>query len=230
MTVHQKRAQRGLVDTRNVFVPRGQWVFGGTVSYSTHTNKDYNVLIIEDINSTGYTFKLSPMIAYAITDNMAIGGRFNYSRSLLKIDSASLSLGDGDSGINLSTDYYYALSHSFSVGAVWRQYIPLGRNKRFALFNEMQLSVGGSQAKYAADQPVRGTFSRSTDIALGISPGFVAFASNIMAIEVNVGMMGIQYSHTKQKHNQVESGKVDSSYMNFSVNLLSIGLGVSFYL
>jgi hypothetical protein len=63
-----------------------------------------------------------------------------------------------------------------------------------------------------------------------VSPGIVAFASNIMAIEVNVGVMGVQYSRTKQVHNQVETGKTSTSYMNFSINLLSIGLGVSFYL
>ena len=34
----------------------------------------------------------------------------------------------------------------------------------------------------------------------------------------------------KQVHNQVETGKSTASYMNFSVNLFSIGLGVSFYL
>ena len=47
---------------------------------------------------------------------------------------------------------------------------------------------------------------------------------------MNVGVMGIQYSHTKQVHNQVSTGDTKASFMNFSVNLLSIGLGVSFYL
>ena len=94
----------------------------------------------------------------------------------------------------------------------------------------MQLTGGGSQSKFAADSPVHGTFSESVDVGLGISPGIVAFASNTMAIEVNVGVMGVQYSRTKQVHNQVETGKSTASYMNFSVNLFSIGLGVSFYL
>jgi hypothetical protein len=43
-------------------------------------------------------------------------------------------------------------------------------------------------------------------------------------------MMGVNYSHTKQVHNQVATGRTNSSFMNFSVNLLSIGLGVSFYM
>ena len=48
----------------NQFVPRGQWIFGASASYSTHTNKDYTFLVIEDINSDGYTFKVTPLIAF----------------------------------------------------------------------------------------------------------------------------------------------------------------------
>ena len=226
----QRRSKRGLVDMNNLFVPKGQWIFGGTASYSTHDNQNYKLLLLEDVTSTGYTVKASPLVAYAVADNMALGGRFNYGRSFLRIDSASLTIGDEETGTQLSTDFYYALQHSYSAGAVWRYYIPLGRNKRFAFFNEVQLSVGGSQAKFATDSPIRGTFSKSFDVGLGVNPGIIAFASNVMAVEVNVGMMGINYSHTKQVHNQVATGRTNTSFMNFSVNLLSIGLGVSFYM
>ena len=51
----------------NQFVPRGQWIFGASASYSTHTNKDYTFLVIEDINSDGYTFKVTPLIASGTT-------------------------------------------------------------------------------------------------------------------------------------------------------------------
>ena len=226
----QRRARRGLVEMGNVFVPKGQWIFGGTASYSTHDNDKYKLLLLEDVTSTGYTVKVSPMVAYAVADNMALGGRFNYNRTFMRIDSASLSFGDEETGTHISTDFYYALKHSYSVGAIWRQYIPLGANRRFALFNEIQLSAGMSQSKFATDAPVRGTFSKSYDVGLGINPGIIAFASNVMAVEVNVGVMGIQYSHTKQVHNQVSTGNQRHSNMNFKVNLLSIGLGVSFYL
>ena len=79
------------------------------------------------------------MIAYALRDNMAIGGRFIYSRSLLKLDKADLNLGGEDSDLNFEVHDYYSLRHSYSVAVIWRQYIPLGRNKRFALFNDCLL-------------------------------------------------------------------------------------------
>ena len=230
LTVNAVRSRRGLVSTRNMFVPRGQWIFGGYASYSTHSNDNYTFVLFENIRSDGYTFKVSPMIGYAVKDNMALGLRFIYGRTFLKVDDGELNLGDDESGTHIAADYYYSLKHSYSVAAIWRQYIPLGRNKRFALFNEMSLSVGGHQSKFAADIPLRGTYQTGYDVSLGVSPGLIAFATNTMAVEINVGVMGISYSRTHQVHNQVETADVRTSYMNFKINILSIGLGVSFYL
>lgn len=48
-----RRRNAGLTDTHNLFVPKGQWVFGGTASYSTHTNDNYKFLVVEGIDSKG---------------------------------------------------------------------------------------------------------------------------------------------------------------------------------
>lgn len=230
LTINQRRARRGLTDRHTLFVPKGQWIFGGTASYSTHTNSNYRLLIIDDINSRGYTFQLSSMIAYALHDNMAVGARFIYSRSLLKLDNARLKFGDDESGIELSANNLYTLRHSYTTALIWRQYIPLGSNKRFALFNETSLAAGAMQSKFANGMPVKGTYQTGFDLRLGISPGIVAFATNNLAVEVNVGVMGINYSHVKQVHNQVHEGDLKTSMMNFKVNIFSVGLGVSLYL
>lgn len=229
-TVEEVRQQRGLVDTKNMFVPRGQWVFGGYASYSTHRNDSYNFFIFDDIDSDGYTFKISPMVGYAIRDNMVLGARFNYGRTFLRVDGGQLSLGDEESGTDIVADYYYSLKHSYDLAFIWRQYIPLGSNKRFALFTEVSLGGGGHQTKFAANSPVRGTYETGYEFSLGVSPGIVAFVNNTMAVEINVGVMGLNFRHSHQIHNQVETANVNTSYMNFNVNLLSISLGVSFYL
>ncbi len=230
LTVNQKRRMRGLTSKSNDFVPKGQWIFGGTASYSTHTNRDYDFLVIEGINSEGYTFRVSPFLAYAVRNNMAVGARFIYSRTLLRVDDADVNMGDEDTGVNLSVNGYYVLRHTYEGAVTWRNYIPLGRSKRFAIFTDMQLSAGGIQGKYADGQPVRGTYETGYSFGLGVSPGLVAFATNNMAIEVSVGVMGISYSHVHQVHNQVTSGNRSTSNMNFKVNLFSIGLGMAFYL
>ncbi|MDE5691450.1 MAG: hypothetical protein K2I13_04445, partial [Alistipes sp.] len=163
-TINEIRAKRGLVDVKHVFVPAGQWIFGGAASYSTHTNNNYTFFIIEGIDSDGYTFKVSPMIGYALRDNSAVGLRLIYSRTLLRVDGGELSFGDEETGTHITADYYYSLKHTYSASVFWRQYIPLGRNKRFALFNEMSLQLGGHQTKFAADTPIRGTYETGTSI------------------------------------------------------------------
>ena len=75
-----------------------------------------------------------------------------------------------------------------------------------------------------------GTYATSFDVALGVNPGISAFLTNNMAIEVNIGVLGLNYSNTRQISNQVVTGSVSSSQMNFKVNIFSIGLGASFYL
>jgi hypothetical protein len=143
------------------------------------------------------------------------------------LDNASLSI------TSLDNSFFYSLKHSYNVEALWRKYIPLGKgNKRFALFAEVGLAMGGSQSKLAAgpSSSVSGTYATSFDVAIGVNPGISAFLTNNMAIEVNVGVLGFNYSNTRQVSNQVVSGNISSSQMNFKINIFSIGLGASFYL
>lgn len=229
-TINEMRQERGLTDTHNLFVPKGQWIFGGTASYSTLPTKAISSSSSRESTRKATPSASAPMIAYAFRDNMALGGRFIYSRTLLKLDNAELHFGNEKTGTNIVARDFYSLKQTYSAAAIWRQYIPLGRNKRFALFNEMSLAAGGTQARFANDSPVKGTYETGYTLSLGISPGIVAFATNNMAVEVNVGVMGISYTHTKQVHNQVTVGKRNTSMMNFKVNLFSIGLGMAFYL
>ena len=221
---------RGLTNLKNTFVPKGHIIAGAALSYSTHLNDSYTFMIVEDIESEGYNFRVSPMVAYAVRDNMAIGVRGAYSRSNLTIDKADLKFGDEETGTAISVTDFKAVKHTYTASAIWRQYIPLGQSKRFALLNEISLGAGGTEAIFAADQPIRGTYEKGYTISLGVSPGLMAFATNNVAIEVNVGVMGINYTDVEQVHNQVSVGQRRSSNMNFKVNLLSISVGVSFYL
>lgn len=223
------KSHRGLVDMSQVFVPKGQWLTGLTASFSTHNNDMYNIVIINDVESEGYTVKFSPMLGYAIRNNMVVGVKFGYSRNLLSVDNGGVSIG-GDSGISLNVDTYYSLKHTYEGSMFWRQYIPFGNNKRFALFSEAQLIFGGSQAKYMAHVPVKGTYETSFSTTLNFTPGIAAFITNDVALELNVGVMGVTFQTVRQIHNQVETGKRNESLMNFKINLLSIGLGLAIYL
>ena len=107
--VKPDKSHRGLVSMSQMFVPKGQWLTGLNASFSTHSNDMYNIVIINDVNSEGYTVKVSPMLGYAVMNNMVVGVKFGYSRNLLRLDDGGISIG-GDSGISLSADNYYSAS------------------------------------------------------------------------------------------------------------------------
>lgn len=169
------------------------------------------------------------MFAYALKDNMALGGRFKYGRTLVRMDETQLNLDDETS---FDINNIYQLKHSYSAMAIFRNYIPLGDSKRFAVFSETQLEVGGSQSKVSngKGEALTGTYSRSTDLGFGVSPGMVAFINNYTAVEVSIGVLGVNLSKTRQVTNQVETGEQSSTSANFKINIFSIGLGIAFYL
>ena len=232
LSPNEARLHRGF-STDECFVPKGQWIFGGTASYSMHTNDNYKLLVVDNIDSKGYTVNVSPMIAYAIRKNMAIGVRFGYDRTLLALDNASVSF----SGTDINVDYFHRIKHAYTGTIFWRPYIPLGHSNRFAVFAEVQLSLSGGQTRVVAENGVVdgmqnyvGTYSKSFGASIALQPGIVAFVTNNTALELSVGVFGIGVDRVTQLKNQVEEGEYMSSDMNFKINFLSIGFGVSFYL
>jgi hypothetical protein len=57
----------------------------------------------------------------------------------------------------------------------------------------------------------------------------IAFLSESLAVELNVGIFGVNYSWNDQLRNQVIGGHSDSTSAGFMVNLLSLGVGLSYY-
>jgi hypothetical protein len=125
----------------------------------------------------------------------------------------------------------YQLNHKYSVHGVYRAYIPLGNAKRIAMFADVLLGGSFKQGKVfnAAGAYADGTYTTAFALELAVDPGIVAFLSERLALEMNVGIFGVNYSWTNQLHNQVDMGHSDSVSAGFMVNLLSIGVGLSYY-
>ena len=213
----------------HTFLPKGLWIVGNSISYSQSNQKDFNFLVIESVSGEGYTFKVSPIVAYAFADNMAAGARFHYKRSLTKVEEIDLELGE-DLAFNMSD--LYSLGHSYSGSAIFRNYINLGKSKRFALYAETLLSFEGGQSKLVNGKGVdlSGTYSKHFNVDLGVAPGLVAFINNYTAVEANVGVLGINYGKTKQITDQIHVANQSSSSVSFKINIFTIGMGIAFYL
>lgn len=217
-------------DIENIaFVPKGQWIAGVSVNYSQSNQNNYQFLIIENLNGDTYNFKVSPMLMYAFKDNLALGGRVAYKRSQTKLDQASVVLG---SDTNYDIDNLYSISQNYSGMVAFRNYLSLGNTTRFGMFNEVQFQVGGGESKLTngSGDKLSGTFERSINLNIGLAPGLVMFLNNYSAIEVNVGVLGFNYSHTRSVTDQIYIANRTMKSANFKVNLFSITFGATFYI
>lgn len=190
---------------------------------------NYQFLILEKISGDTYTFKVSPMLMFAFKDNLAMGGRFAYSRSRTRLENADIVL---DSETDYNMENLYSITHSYSGTYCFRQYLSLGANTRFGLFNEVQFQIGGGQSKLCSGsgEDFSGTYSRHFDLNVGLAPGLIVFLNNYSALEVNVGVLGFNYLHNKATTDQIYIANMRTSSANFKINLFSITFGMSFYI
>lgn len=211
------------------FVPKGAWVAGVSVSYSQSDQDKYQFLIIENLNGDTYSFKVSPTLMYCFKDNLTAGGRFSYNRQRTRLNSADVVLGS-DTQYNIEN--LYSISQNYFGTALFRMYLSLGKSTRFGLFNEVQLQLGGGQSKLCSGSgtSLTGTYERNFQFNVGLAPGLSVFLSNYSALEVNVGVLGFNYNHTRSTTDQIYVANRRTQKANFKVNLFSITFGVMFYI
>ncbi|WP_293709261.1 hypothetical protein [uncultured Parabacteroides sp.] len=212
------------------FIPKGQWMVGTTFSYSEHVDENFEFLsVLKDIESDGYTFKVTPLVSYFIRDNISIGGRFSYSRSYTDLGNLSLELGDD---LSFSVEDYKATSNTYTAAIFLRTYLNLGDSKRFGLFNEARVSYGYSESnsRSGAGKDLSGMYELKHNLNIGVAPGITCFVNDFAAVEASISVAGLNFNWYDQTKDQVYKGKRTASSANFKINLLSIDLGIVFYL
>lgn len=211
-----------------VFIPKGTWMAGGTVSYSEHDESNLNFLVIKDVEGKGYDFNVSPYVGYFFRDNIAAGFRFAYNRDYLDLGNLDMDLGD----LTLSFKDLYYLEHKYEASGFIRTYMPIGRSKIFGLFNEARLTYGYGRGKNSTGSGADydGSFQTVQNLQIGFAPGLTAFITDWSAVEVSVGVMGFNFKWIDQETNRVEEGSQRVSSGNFKINLFSINIGMAFYL
>lgn len=209
------------------FLKKGTWMAGGTFQYSQHINSDYNFLLINNINSDGYSFSINPKGMYMFRDNLGGGLKLSYSRSMLDVASGGLSISD----ISMNIKDCYQIQREFGAYAFFRAYIPFAGIKRFALYADLVLGTSFERGKMynAGGDAVLGSFAKSYSLELAVDPGVIVFLTDRVALEMNVGIFKVSYDWTNQIHNQVYAGHSDSTSAGFLINLLSVGVGISYY-
>lgn len=227
---------RGIGTSTTVFVPKGTITTGVNFSYSTidlgqsADDAGYSMLfdLLGGLKGSMYSFGLAPHLSYFVGNNLSVGARFDYDRSSLDIGNAALSISDD---IGFSVADYHTLKHTFSGSLTLRYYMSIANSKRFAIFAEARATGAYGQSKtWKVDGDDKyGTYQTTQEGALTFVPGISIFAQDNVAVEVAIGILGINYSRTEQIRNQVEHSVMRTSGANFKINPLSIEIGTNFY-
>lgn len=224
-----QKLDRGIdLSSQSCVIRKGTWMVGGGASYMLHDNDNSRLLVVNGIKSTGYTLAVSPAFCYMFKDNMGVGMRVGYKRNMFQLDSAKMNFED----VNLEMSDFHKISHAFEIQGIARYYIPVGSLKRLGLFNELQLAYSYGQGKVldGHGNKVNATYETSSALGINVCPGFMAFVTDRLAIDVSVNMLGLHFDWTDQSHNRVAEGARNSTLINFKVNLLAVGFSLYYYL
>ncbi len=218
------RYDRGLFNY--LFIPRGQWAFGLTASYGELTTENSQLLsLIEGIDFKGKTYAIKPFISYFIRNNQSVGIRFNYSRGIGDLNNLSMNF-DDDLNFSIRDVSYYTQSYSTSL--FYRNYIGLGRNGRFGVFNEVDVTVGSGSSRFKRiyNEEPRDTRTTVTQGSLNFSPGVAVFIQEYVAFNVSFGVFGLNFRREHQVTDGIDEGTRFTSGANFRFNIFNINFGL----
>ena len=222
------RYDRGLFNF--LFIPKGQWSFGLTASYGEFNSDDVQILsLIKDFEFKGKMYSIKPTIGYFVANNQSIGLKFNYTRGEADLGSLSVDI-DDDLNFSLKDVSYY--SNTYSIGVFYRTYVGLSTDKRFGVFNEVDLSFGSGSSRFKRyyGGELRDTRTNITSASLNFSPGVCVFIMDNVSFNVSFGVFGVSLRNEKQITNGVEEGSRFSSGANFKFNLFNINFGLGVHI
>lgn len=218
------RYDRGLYNY--LFIPKGQWSFGLSASYGELNTDDVQVLnMLKDVDFKGKIYSIHPTIGYFIRNNQSVGIKMTYSRGTADLANLAVDF-DDDINFKLKDVSYY--TESYVIGGFYRNYVGLGRDKRFGVFNEVDLSFqsGSSRFKRLYNDEPKNTKTTVTQVSLNFSPGVAVFIQDNVAFNVSFGVFGVKWRKEHQLTNGVDEGTRFSSGANFRFNIFNINFGL----
>lgn len=222
------RYDRGLFNY--LFIPKKQWAFGLSASYGSFDAEDVEILqALEDFDFSGRVYSVRPMVSYFFKHNQCVGLRFDYTNAVADLGRLAVNFGE-DLSFDIHDIYYSSSKYSF--GVFYRNYIGLGRAKRFAIFNEACLSFGSGTSRFKRpyDGELRDTRTDLTEVALNFSPGVCMFIMENVSFNVSLGVFGVHLRNQKQVTDGVEEGSRFSSGADFKLDLFNINFGIGVHI
>lgn len=218
------RYDRGLFNY--LFIPKGKWSFGLTASYGELNTEDIQALnILKGLDLGGKLYSLNPTISYFIRHNQSVGLKFVYSRGVLDLHKLAI---DFDDDMNFSIKDVSYHNETYATGFFYRNYIGLGKDKRFAVFNQVDLMFQAGQSRFQRlyNNEPKDTRTSIIQASLDFSPGVAVFMHEYAAFNISFGVFGLKWRREHQLTNRVDEGVRFSSGANFRFNIFNINFGL----
>lgn len=224
-----QKSERGVASIGPDAVPyidKKEYSIGGTFSLSKHSNINNRVVVVEGINSGGYSLSIKPTFIAGVYKNVSVGVSAYYTRNFLDIASAGLKFKD----VSLNVKDYYTLNHEGGVRVFGRYYLPIGKSARVALFADLGIEGYYGQGKITSNQngAIVGTYQTDWGVNLGVFPGISVYITKHFAMEASLGYLSVGYNKVDQVHNQVAEGSASSLPTYLLINPLSLSIGAYF--
>ena len=222
------RYDRGLHNY--LFIPKGGWDVGLTASYGSLSTDDIEVLqVLSDLDFSGKIYAIRPSVSYFFNHNQSIGLKVTYQRAIADLGSLGLHMGD-DISFDLANVSYH--SQSYTASLFYRNYVGLSRAKRFAVFNEIDLSFASGNSTFSREYDGEPYLTRTTTtgVSLNFSPGVCVFIMENVSFNVSFGVFGIHLQKERQETNGENEGSRLTSGANFRFNIFNINFGLGVHI
>lgn len=184
-------------------------------------NTDILVETILDGDRT--KFDLDFKGGYFIHDYAMVGLNINYFQNKF----TGRTIKDGDS---IQSN---AISRGFAITPTFRSLVPLTANERLSFFTDIGLTFGGSST-VSRDvkniDEIDKTYAKNFNFRAGISPGVIFFAMENFALEIQLDVLGYELNTSTKTTNGGDESKTIRQNIDFNIELLSLKLGLSYYL
>lgn len=184
-------------------------------------NADYLVQKVLDGDKFDYNIQIKG--GYYTGNYAMVGLNFKYFQQKF----------DGTIFKDPDTLFSNSITRGFSITPNFRSSVPLTKNERLSFFTEIGLTFGTSNTLSNNTKNVDvidRMYTTNYNLRVGLSPGITFFAMENFAFELQLNLLGYEMETTKKRANGVDGSTIVRQNIDFNINILSINLGLAYYL
>lgn len=157
-------------------------------------------------------------VGYFVKDNFSVGAQLSYSQN--------------QEDITYTSDNNRVTERSFGQGMTFSPNIRNYFGNRVKVFNQTGIifKVGEELKRVYNETDEDKIKSDYFEIGIGIQPGIAFFIDRVASVEASINLLGWNTKIEKSITNDDEESRVITNDVSFSINVLSLNIGVGIYL